>query len=68
MLNPFITPTLTVAELEGKRRKQFKLTVYAILIVMTLLLLAVLIQGCKAQQLSSGKSNAVTSVAGPGHS
>jgi hypothetical protein len=68
MSNPFITPASQRAELAGRRHKQFKIGVYAILIAMTLFLLAMLIQGCKAQQIPSGTSSTVTSMAPPGQS
>ncbi len=50
MSNPFITPGSSIAERAQSRRKKFKLGVYAFLITMTVLLLGMLIQGCRAQQ------------------
>jgi len=68
MLNPFITPALPIAELEGKRRKQFNVVVYATLIAMTVFLLGMLIQGYRAQQMSSKTLGTVISMKPPGKS
>jgi len=51
MLNPFIELT-QAAESERKRRERLKIGVYSFLMAATLLLMGLLIQGCRAEQKS----------------
>jgi LysM repeat protein len=53
MANPFGLPKVLLAEREARRRKQFRAGVYATLITATILIMGMLIQGCRTQQAPS---------------
>ena len=53
MANPFGLPKVLLAEREARRRKQFRAGVYAALITATILIMGMLIQGCRTQQAPS---------------
>jgi LysM repeat protein len=53
MSNPFGLPRLLLAEREARRRQRFRLGVYTALIAATVLLMGMLIQGCRSQRQSS---------------
>ena len=53
MANPFGLPKVLLAEREARRRKQFRAGVYATLITATILIVGMLIQGCRTQQAPS---------------
>jgi hypothetical protein len=49
MANPFGLPRVLLAEREVRRRQQFRAGVYAVLITATILIMGMLIQGCRTQ-------------------
>jgi nucleoid-associated protein YgaU len=53
MPNPFIPAGSLMAERQRRNRAQFKVGVYAVLAAHVMLLLGVLIQGCKSDDLAS---------------
>jgi LysM repeat protein len=55
MANPFGLPKVLLAERDARRRKQFRAGVYATLITATILIMGVLIQGCRTQQTPSAE-------------
>jgi LysM repeat protein len=50
MLNPFVNLNSTAIELELKRRERLRIGVYSFLMATILLLMGLLIQGCRAEQ------------------
>jgi LysM repeat protein len=50
MANPFGLPRVLLAEREARRRKQFRAGVYTVWITATILIMGMLIQGCRTQQ------------------
>ena len=50
MANPFGLPKVLLAEREARRRKQFRAGVYATLITATILIMGMLIQGCRTSK------------------
>jgi LysM repeat protein len=50
MANPFGLPRVLLAEREARRRKQFRTGVYTVWITATILIMGMLIQGCRTQQ------------------
>jgi LysM repeat protein len=56
MSNPFGLPRVLMAEREARRRQQFRLGVYTVLIAATVLLMGMLIQGCRIQRQSSAET------------
>ena len=56
MANPFGLPRVMLAEREARRREQFRAGVYAALITATVLIMGMLIQGCRTQQAPSAEA------------
>jgi LysM repeat protein len=56
MSNPFGLPRVLMAEREARRRQQFRLGVYTALIAATVLVMGMLIQGCRSQRQSSAET------------
>ena len=50
MANPFGLPRVLLAEREQRRRQQFRAGVYTVLITATVLIMGMLIQGCRTQR------------------
>jgi LysM repeat protein len=68
MTNPFTKGTANIADQQQTRREQFRVSVYAALGGLTLLLVGALIQGCHAQKPGAdaevGSGDAATNTAG----
>lgn len=56
MANPFGLPRVLLAEREARRRRQFRGGVYAVWITATILIMGMLIQGCRTQQPPSAEA------------
>jgi len=56
MANPFGLPKVLLAEREVRRRRQFRAGICAALITATVLIMGVLIQGCRTQQPPSAEA------------
>jgi len=63
MSNPFGLPRSLLAEREARRRQQFRFGVYTALVAGTVLLLGMLIQGCRSQRQSPAETVAEKPVA-----
>jgi LysM repeat protein len=55
MANPFGLPKVLLAERDARRRKQFRAGVYATLITAAIVIMGMLIQGCRTQQTPSAE-------------